>query len=72
MRSILLASLRRPAPLVGSLVALTMSALIIVIASSFIGTGTRITGPAGRLAGAAVVLTGRQQLSVRGQDGTDS
>jgi putative ABC transport system permease protein len=72
MRSILLASLRRPAPLVGSLVALTMSALIIVIASSFIGTGARIAGPAGRLAGAAVVVTGHQQLTVREYDGTDS
>ena len=65
MKSVLLASLRRPAPLIGSLVALTMSALIIVIASSFIGTGAHATGPVGRLAGAAVVVTGNQQLTVR-------
>ena len=49
MTSVLLASLRRPAPLIGSLVALTMSALIIVIASAFIGTGARATGPVDRL-----------------------
>jgi putative ABC transport system permease protein len=72
MRSILLASLRRPAPLIGSLIALTMSALIIVIAASFIGTGARATGPVDRLAGAAVVVTGHQQLAVRSDDGTDS
>jgi putative ABC transport system permease protein len=65
MKSVLLASLRRPAPLIGSLVALIMSAMIIVIASSFIGTGAHATGPVGRLAGAAVVVTGDQQLTVR-------
>ena len=64
MMSVLQASLRRPAPLIGSLIALTMSALIIVIASAFIGTGAQATGPVDRLAGAAVVITGDQQLSV--------
>jgi putative ABC transport system permease protein len=72
MTSVLLASLRRPAPLIGSLVALAMSALIIVIASAFIGTGARATGPVDRLAGAAVVVTGDQQLTVRSDDGPDS
>ncbi len=69
MKSVLLASLRRPAPLIGSLVALTMSALIIVIASAFIGTGARATGPVDQLGAAAVVVTGSQQLAVHA-DGT--
>jgi putative ABC transport system permease protein len=72
MRTVLLASLRRPAPLIGSLVALTMSALIIVIAAAFIGTGATATGPVDRLAGAAVVLTGQPQLTVPAADGPDS
>jgi putative ABC transport system permease protein len=54
-----------PAPLVGSLVALTMSALIIVTATSFIGTGAHAASAVDRLAGAAVVVTGSQQLTVR-------
>ena len=65
MTSVLAASLRRPAPLIGSLVALAMSALIIVIAASFIGTGSQTTGSVDRLAAAAVVVTGNQQLTVR-------
>ena len=72
MTSVLLASLRRPAPLVGSLVALTMSALIIVIAAAFIGTGARATGPVDRLAGAAVVVTGSQQLTVHADGAQES
>jgi putative ABC transport system permease protein len=64
MMSVLRTSLRRPAPLIGSLIALILSALIIVIAAAFIGTGAQATGPVDRLAGAAVVVTGDQQLSV--------
>src|SRR5215469_13824597 len=72
MMNILSASLRRPAPLIGSLIALTMSSLIIVIASSFIGTGASATGAVDRLAGAAVLVTGNQQLSVRADDNQQS
>ncbi len=72
MISVLRASLRRPAPLIGSLVALTMSALIIVIASAFIGTGARATGPVDRLAGAAIVVTGSQQLTVHADGAQES
>ena len=64
MISVLLASLRRPAPLIGSLVALTLSALIIVIASALHRHRRPATGPVDRLAGAAVVVTGSQQLTV--------
>jgi putative ABC transport system permease protein len=72
VKSVLLASLRRPAPLIGSLVALTMSALIIVIASAFIGTGAEATGPVDRLAGAAVVVSGNPQLAVRADGAQES
>jgi putative ABC transport system permease protein len=72
MKSVLLASMRRPAPLIGSLVALTMSALIVVIASSFIGTGARATGAVDRLTGAAVVVTGNPQLTVDADGGPQS
>ncbi len=72
MKSVLLASLRRPAPLIGSLVALTLSALIIVIASAFIGTGARATGPVDQLAAAAVVVTGSQQLAVHADGSQES
>jgi putative ABC transport system permease protein len=54
----------RPGPLLGTLVAITLASLIIVIAASFIGTGLTTTVPPDRLAGAAVVVTGRQELSV--------
>jgi putative ABC transport system permease protein len=72
MMSVLSASLRRPAPLIGSLVALTLSALIIVIATSFIGTGSQATGQVDRLAGAAVVVTGSQQLTIGAGDTAQS
>jgi putative ABC transport system permease protein len=72
MTSVLSASLRRPAPLIGSLIALTLSALIIVISTSFIGTGSQTTGQVDRLAGAAVVVTGSQQLAVGTGDSAQS
>ena len=72
MMSVLAASLRRPAPLIGSLVALAMSAFIIVIAASFIGTGSQATGTVDRLAGAAVVVTGSQQLTIRADSASET
>jgi putative ABC transport system permease protein len=72
MMSVLAASLRRPAPLIGSLVALAISALIIVIAASFIGTGSQATGTVDRLAAAAVVVTGNQQLTVRADGASET
>jgi putative ABC transport system permease protein len=68
----LAATLRhRPAVLAGTLIAITLSSMIIVISASFVGTGARTVVPPDRLAGATVVVTGRQQVSVtfgRGED----
>src|SRR6185437_5396253 len=55
----LLATLRRqPAPLVGTLVALTAAALLVTILAMLVGTAITMTVPAGRLAAASVVVTG--------------
>ena len=68
----LAATLRhRPALLAGTLIAVTLSAMVMVISASFVATGARTVVPPDRLAGAAVVVTGRQQLSAtfgRGED----
>lgn len=60
---ILLATLRRrPAPLIGTLVSLTVAALMVTIVSLLIGTAITMTLPAGRLAGATVVVTGNPNM----------
>lgn len=60
---ILLATLRRrPAPLIGTLVSLTVAALLVTIVSLLIGTAITMTLPAGRLAGATVVVTGNPNV----------
>lgn len=60
---ILLATLRRrPAPLIGTLVSLTAAALMVTIVSLLIGTAITMTVPAGRLAGATVVVTGNPNV----------
>jgi putative ABC transport system permease protein len=60
---ILLATLRRrPAPLIGTLVSLTVAALMVTIVSMLIGTAITMTLPAGRLAGATVVVTGNPNM----------
>jgi putative ABC transport system permease protein len=60
---ILLATLRRrPAPLIGTLVSLTVAALLVTIVSGLVGTAITMTLPAGRLAGAAVVVTGNPNM----------
>jgi putative ABC transport system permease protein len=58
MRMLLATLRRRPAPLAGTLVALTVSALLVTILAALVGTGITMTVPAGRLAGAGVVVTG--------------
>lgn len=58
MRLLLATLRRRPAPLAGSLVALTVAALLVTILAALVGTGITMTVPAGRLAGASVVVTG--------------
>src|SRR5207244_4482378 len=63
----LLATLRRqPAPLVGTLVALTVAALLVTILATMVGTAITMTVPAGRLAGASVVVTGGPDQTVIG------
>lgn len=68
----LAATLRhRPAVLAGTLIAITLSSMVIVISASFAATGASTVVPPDRLARAAVVVTGRQQISVtfgRGED----
>ena len=62
---------RRPAPLAGTLIAVTLGSMVIVISASFVGTGADTAVPPDRLAGAAVVVTGGQQISAtfgRGDD----
>ncbi len=61
---ILLATLRRrPAPLIGTLVSLTVAALMVTVISLLIGTAITMTVPAGRLAGATVVVTGNPNVT---------
>src|SRR5215472_14792760 len=62
---------RRPAPLLGTLLAVMLGSIVVVISASFIGTGATTQVPPDRLAGAAVVVTGRQDLSVRIGRGPD-
>jgi putative ABC transport system permease protein len=70
---ILLATLRRrPAPLIGTLVSLTVAALLVTIVSVLIGTAITMTLPAGRLAGAAVVVTGNQNMRFTYGTGQDA
>ena len=59
----LLATLRRqPAPLIGTLVALTVAALLVTALAAMVGTAVTMTVPAGRLAGASVVVTGNPEV----------
>jgi putative ABC transport system permease protein len=72
MRRLLATLGRRPWPLLGTLVAVTLGSMVIVIAASFIGTAATTAVPPDRLAGAAVVVTGQQQISVRFGRGEDA
>ena len=58
MRMLVATLRRRPAPLAGTLVALTVAALLVTILAALVGTSLTMTFPAGRLAGASVVVTG--------------
>jgi putative ABC transport system permease protein len=61
----LLATLRhRPAPLIGTFVALSFAALLVTVTTVFIGTGLTLSVPAQRLAGTAVVVTGNPNVRV--------
>ena len=51
MREFLATLRRRPAPLIGTFVALAMAALLVTVTTIFIGTGLTLSAPAQRLAG---------------------
>ena len=61
----LLATLRhRPAPLIGTFVALTLAAMLITMTAIFLGTGLTLSVPAQQLAGTTVVVTGKPNVSM--------
>jgi putative ABC transport system permease protein len=69
----LLATLRRqPAPLLGTLGALTVAALLVTILTALVGTAITMTVPAGRLAGASVVVTGNPDVRFTYGHGQDA
>ena len=68
MRQLLATLRRRPAPLIGTFVALTLAALLVTVTAIFLGTGLTLSAPAQRLAGTTVVVTGN--LNVRVTSGT--
>jgi len=64
MREFLATLRRRPAPLIGTFVALAMAALLVTATTIFIGTGVTLSAPAQRLAGTTVVVTGNPDVRV--------
>jgi putative ABC transport system permease protein len=69
----LLATLRRrPAPLIGTFVALTVAALLVTVTAMFLGTSLTLSVPAQRLAGTAVVVMGNPNVAVTSGAGTDN
>ncbi len=69
----LLATLRRrPAPLIGTFVALTVAALLVTVTAMFFGTSLTLSVPAQRLAGTAVVVMGNPNVAVTSGAGTDN
>ena len=54
----------RPAPLIGTFVALAMAALLVTATAIFIGTGITLSAPAQRLAGTTPVVTGNPDVRV--------
>ena len=64
MREFLATLRRRPAPLIGTFVALAMAALLVTATTIFIGTGITLSAPAQRLAGTTLVVTGNPDARV--------
>lgn len=64
MRQLFATLRRRPAPLIGTFVALTMAALLVTVTFIFLGTGLTLSVPAHRLAGTAVVVIGNPNVAV--------
>jgi ABC-type lipoprotein release transport system permease subunit len=64
MRQFLATLRRRPAPLIGTFVALAMAALLVTATTILIGTGITLSAPAQRLADATLVVTGNPDVRV--------
>lgn len=72
MRDFLVSLRRRPAPLIGTFVALTLAGMLVTVTTCLIGTSLTMTVPAQRLAGASVVVTGNQNVAVTSGQGQDA
>ena len=64
MRQLLATLRRRPAPLIGTFVALMLAALLVTATTIFLGTGITLSAPAQRLAGTTLVVTGNPDVRV--------
>ena len=64
MRQLLATLRRRPAPLIGTFVALMLAALLVTATTIFLGTGLTLSAPAQRLAGTTLVVTGNPDVRV--------
>jgi putative ABC transport system permease protein len=72
MREFLATLRRRPAPLIGTFVALAMAALLVTLTTIFLGTGLTLSVPAQRLAGTTVVVTGNPDVRVTSGTGDNA
>lgn len=72
MRKFLVSMRRRPAPLIGTFVALTLACMLVTVITCLIGTSQTMTVPAQRLAGVSVVVTGNQNVAVTSGQGKDA
>lgn len=72
MRDFLVSMRRRPAPLIGTFVALTLACMLVTVTTCLIGTSLTLTVPAQRLAGTSVVVTGNQNVSVTSGQGQNA
>ncbi|HTW99693.1 MAG TPA: hypothetical protein VMD59_12995, partial [Acidimicrobiales bacterium] len=70
MRRIIFGALRRPSPVLGTLFSLALSAAIVTLTASVIGSGLRFAAPAERLAAATVVVAGTPTAAVTSGSGS--
>jgi putative ABC transport system permease protein len=72
MRQLLATLRRRPAPLIGTFVALTLASLLVTVTAIFLGTSLTLSVPAQRLAGTTVVVIGNPDVSVHSGTGDNA
>lgn len=72
MKDLLVSLRRRPAPLIGTFVALALAGVLVTVTACLMGTGLTLTVPAQRLAQASVVVTGNQNVSVTSGTGQNA